>query len=49
VLLHLFARPSCRGAVGHGWMVHEHCVSPDLYALMRLRYLTRCLKEMMSS
>ena len=27
-LLHLFTRQSCRGAVGHGLMVHEHCVSP---------------------
>jgi len=36
-LLHLFVRPSCRGAVSHGWMVHVYCVSPDLYALRRLQ------------
>ena len=36
-LLHLFVRPSCRGAVSHGWMVHVHCVSPALYALRRLQ------------
>ena len=36
-LLHFFVRPSCRGAVGRGWMVHVQCVSPDLYALRRLQ------------
>jgi hypothetical protein len=41
-LLHLFDRPSCRGAVGHGWMVHVHCVPSDLYALKEItEYLTR--------
>ena len=36
-LLHLFLHQNCRGVVSHGWMVHEHCVSPDLYALSRLQ------------
>jgi hypothetical protein len=31
-LLHILGHPSCIGAVGHGWVVVEIYLTPDLYA-----------------